>query len=42
VEADLSYVIGGFLWSTSWKANGIGMDNPGSVVFYLDDIQFEK
>jgi hypothetical protein len=40
--ADLSYVIGGFLWSASWTNNGIGIDNPKTLVFYLDDIQFEK
>jgi hypothetical protein len=41
-NADLSYVIGGFLWTTSWKDNGIGTDNPKQLVFFLDDIQFEK
>jgi exo-beta-1,3-glucanase (GH17 family) len=40
--ADLSYVIGGFEWSASWTDNAIGVDNPKTLVFYLDDIQFEK
>ncbi len=32
---DLSYISGGFCWSTS------RMDNPGSITFYLDDIKYE-
>jgi len=32
---DLSSVIGGFFWSTSWNAN------PTGLVFYLDDIWLE-
>ncbi|MCK5346023.1 MAG: hypothetical protein KAR20_21580, partial [Candidatus Heimdallarchaeota archaeon] len=35
-EADLSYVVGGFCWSTSADAN------PDGMVFYVDDIQYEK
>ncbi|MDR0865719.1 MAG: hypothetical protein LBO74_12425 [Candidatus Symbiothrix sp.] len=33
--ADLSSVIGGFFFAVDWQAN------PGGVIFYLDDIQFE-
>lgn len=40
--ADLSYVIGGFLWATNWAENGLGVDNPRPLVFYLDDIRFER
>jgi hypothetical protein len=35
-SADLSYVIGGFLWATSRARN------PGGAVFYLDDIRYEQ
>ncbi|MCP4649183.1 MAG: hypothetical protein GY853_03760 [PVC group bacterium] len=35
-DTDLSYIIGGFCWSTNADAN------PDGCVFYLDDIQYEK
>lgn len=35
-SADLSYIIGGFVWSTSWEKC------PGGTTFYLDEIRFEK
>jgi len=41
-DADLSYVIGGFLWVTNWNNNGISEGNPKTLVFYLDDIRFER
>jgi hypothetical protein len=34
--ADLSYIIGGFVWVTKW------VENPKGVTFFLDDIRFEK
>jgi exo-beta-1,3-glucanase (GH17 family) len=34
--ADLSHIIGGFVWVTNWE------ENPGGVIFYMDDIRFEK
>ncbi|MEI8350265.1 MAG: hypothetical protein WCI77_08940 [Candidatus Omnitrophota bacterium] len=34
---DLSYVIGGFCWATN-----IDVNDPEGVVFYLDDIRYEK
>jgi hypothetical protein len=34
--ADLSHIIGGFVWITNWDMN------PNSIVFYLDDIRFER
>lgn len=34
--ADLRHIIGGFAWVTNWDTN------PGGVIFYLDDIRFEK
>jgi len=34
--ADISYIIGGFVWSTSWEKC------PGGTSFYLDEIRFEK
>ncbi len=34
--ANLKHIIGGFCWVTNWD------DNPDGVVFYLDDIRFEK
>lgn len=34
---DLSYVIGGFCWSTS-----IDINDPEGIVFYLDDIKYEE
>ncbi|MDD5069554.1 MAG: hypothetical protein PHV17_02400 [Candidatus Omnitrophica bacterium] len=34
---DLSYVIGGFAWATN-----IDVNDPEGVVFYLDDIRYEK
>lgn len=34
--ADLSYIIGGFVFSASWDKN------PDGITFYLDDIRFEK
>lgn len=33
--ADLSYIIGGFVWAAS------RMDNPDGCIFYLDDITYE-
>lgn len=39
---DLSYVIGGFAWAANWDNNGITEGNPRVLVFYLDDIRFEK
>ena len=35
-NSDLSSMIGGFFWSANWRAN------PTGLVFYLDNIQFEK
>lgn len=40
--ADLSYVIGGFAWFITWSDNNISNDNARTLVFYLDDIWFEK
>lgn len=40
--ADLSYVIDGFLWATNWGNNQADSSNPKTLVFYLDDIRFEK
>ncbi|MCM8824212.1 MAG: hypothetical protein NC822_06025 [Candidatus Omnitrophica bacterium] len=34
---DLSYVIGGFCWATN-----IDVNNPEGIVFYLDEIRYEK
>jgi len=34
---DLSYVIGGFCWATN-----IDVNDPEGIVFYLDDIRYEK
>jgi len=34
---DLSYIIGGFCWSTS-----IDVNDPEGIVFYLDEIKYEK
>jgi exo-beta-1,3-glucanase (GH17 family) len=34
--ADLSHIIGGFVWVTNWE------QNPGGVIFYLDDIRYMK
>jgi hypothetical protein len=34
-DMDLTYIIGGFCWVAS------SMDNPGGMVFYLDDIVYE-
>jgi hypothetical protein len=36
-DADLSYVIGGLCWVTNWYRN-----SAGPVIFYLDDIVFER
>jgi len=41
-DADLSYIIGGFAWVANWDILGITEDNPRKVVFYLDDIRFER
>ncbi len=41
-DADLSYVIGGFAWVTNWDSNEINEGNPKRIVFYLDDIRFER
>jgi len=35
-NADLTHIIGGFVWVTNWEKN------PGGIIFYLDDIRFEK
>jgi len=40
--ADLSYIIGGFYWDANWPNNGVTADNPKKLVFYLDDIRFER
>jgi hypothetical protein len=34
--ADLSHIIGGFVWVTNWDMN------PAGVTFYLDEIRFEE
>lgn len=34
-EADLTHIIGAFVWATNWDTN------PDGVTFYLDDIRFE-
>ncbi len=34
---DLSYIIGGFCWATS-----IDVNDPEGIVFYLDEIRYEK
>jgi len=34
---DLSYVIGGFCWATN-----IDVNNPEGIVFYLDEVRYEK
>jgi len=34
--ADLTHIIGGFVWVTNWDMN------PDGITFYLDDIRFEK
>lgn len=34
---DLSYIIGGFAWATNNEIN-----NPEGIVFYLDEIKYEK
>ncbi len=34
---DLSYIIGGFCWATN-----IDVNDPEGIVFYLDDIKYEK
>lgn len=34
--ANLKYIIGGFVWATSWDMN------PDGITFYLDDIRFER
>ena len=41
-DANLSYVIGGFAWVADWGDNEISEDNPKRIVFYLDDIRFER
>jgi hypothetical protein len=35
-DADLSHIIGGFVFATSWDKN------PDGITFYLDDVRFEK
>jgi hypothetical protein len=40
--ADLSYVIGGFGWTTNWDVNEVNPSAPRRIVFYLDDIRFER
>ena len=35
-DADLTHIIGGFVWVTNWNTNHEG------ATFYLDDIRFEK
>lgn len=39
--ADLSYIIGGFVWATNWDQNAAHAANGTPLVFYLDDIRFE-
>jgi hypothetical protein len=34
---DLSYVIGGFCWATN-----IDVNDPGGIIFYLDEIKYEE
>jgi len=41
-DANLSYVIGGFAWVANWNNNGIRTGNPKTLIFYLDDIRFER
>lgn len=36
-DIDLSYIIGGFCWSTSIEVNA-----PEGIVFYLDEIKYEE
>lgn len=40
--ADLSHVIGGFFWSATWGDLEATERDPKRVVFYLDDIRFER
>ena len=35
-DADLSHIVGGFAWAASYH------DNPNGMVFYLDEIRFER
>lgn len=41
-ESDLSYVIDGFAWVANWPNNEITARTPKKLVFYLDDIRFER
>lgn len=41
-DADLSYVIGGFAWVAKWDNNEIKLASPKRIVFYLDEIRFER
>ena len=40
--ADLSYVIGGFAWVANWDNNEVNYEKPKLLVFYLDDIRYER
>lgn len=40
-DADLSYIIGGFVWVSNWDVNEVSPGHP-PLVFYLDDIRFEQ
>lgn len=42
MNVDLSYMIGGFAWAANWDNNGITQESPKTLVFYLDDIRFER
>jgi hypothetical protein len=39
---DLSHIVGGFAWVANWDNNGIIEGRPRKLVFYLDDIRFER
>lgn len=39
-DADLSHIIGGFVWAADWQ--DVSADTSGGVSFSLDEIRFEK
>jgi hypothetical protein len=41
-DTDLSYVIGGFAWVIDWGSNEISVEHPKRIIFYLDEIRFER
>jgi hypothetical protein len=41
-NSNLSFVIGGFAWIVKWDNNEITLGQPKTIVFYLDDIRFER